>query len=96
MRKSKSKNEIIIDVQGRFDYKMHRVFRDAYRYEKPGSTFVINMLNAKSMDSSALGMLLLLREHVGVESVKIKIKNCNEAILRILDLTRFTDIFDVT
>ena len=63
--KSKERNEIILDIQGDFTYVLHRDFREAYRDEPPGFTYIINLFKTEYMDSAALGMLLLLREHAG-------------------------------
>ena len=65
---SSDKNEIEIKIQGRFDFSTHRDFRNALNeVEVDKAKFVINLRDADYMDSSALGMLLLLRERAGGE-----------------------------
>ena len=56
---------IEIEVQGRFDYTLARDFRSIY-LDQPEDTCVdyhIDLSGTDFMDSTALGMLLLIREH---------------------------------
>lgn len=93
--KSKERNEITLDIQGDFTYLLHRVFRAAYRDEPPGTTYTINLLKTEYMDSAALGMLLLLREHAGGDSAKIIIKGCQDDLRKILLIARFDELFEI-
>jgi anti-anti-sigma factor len=47
------------------------------------------------MDSSALGMLLLLREHVDGVRERVRIINCNTEIRKILEIANFDKLFDI-
>lgn len=83
-------------VQGRFDFKMHRMFREMYEDAPPEiERYVIDLAKTVYMDSSALGMLLLLREHVGGDQRRVRIVNCNPEIRKILDIARFDKLFDI-
>ena len=64
---------INISISGRFDFSNHKEFREAYRNTPAGSAneFVLDMSETDYVDSSALGMLLLLREHAGSEKSKV-------------------------
>ena len=57
--------KVLINISGRFDYKVSQEFRDTYRQVpgQEGVAYYVNLSDASYMDSSALGMLLLLREH---------------------------------
>lgn len=55
----------VIDVSGRFDFSCHNEFRKAYSHVQPGESVVVDLQDANYVDSAALGMLLLLRDHVG-------------------------------
>lgn len=91
----KHNNEIIVQVIGDFDYSVHREFRNAYRYEPPASHFVIDFARTKNMDSSALGMLLLLREYAGGEKSAVKVINLNEKLKTIFNIVRFEQLFQI-
>jgi anti-anti-sigma regulatory factor len=48
------------------------------------------------MDSSALGMLLLLREKLGGQSSKIEFVNVNEEVMKILKVAKFDQLFTIS
>ena len=56
-------SELTMAIDGRFDFNIHSDFRNAYRDLPATTRFVIDLDKASFMDSSAMGMLLLLREH---------------------------------
>lgn len=88
--------ELVINIAGRFDFSAHQEFRDAYEAldDKPQS-YAIDMTNTTYLDSSALGMLLLLRDHAGGESASIRILNCNEDVKKILTISNFGRLFKI-
>ena len=47
------------------------------------------------LDSSALGMLLLLRDHAGGDTANIKIVNCNPDVKKILTISNFEQLFSI-
>ena len=55
---------------------------------------VVNAVENKYLDSSALGMLLILLQHNG-EEPRIKLINCRSAVKEILKITKFDGMFDV-
>jgi len=84
---------IIID---RFDYSIHTEFRSAYKDTPKNSEFIIDMRQASYMDSSALGMLLLLREHLGDGASKISIIGCSPEIKKIFEISNFHALFNLS
>lgn len=84
-----------IKITGRFDFNAHHDFRNIYRNEKSGADYTIDMSGTEYIDSSALGMLLLLREHAGNESSKITISGCNEDIKKIFAISNFEKLFAI-
>ncbi|HBC57511.1 MAG TPA: anti-anti-sigma factor [Gammaproteobacteria bacterium] len=88
--------ELTIKVEGRFDFNAHREFRAAYEQAKSNSTkFVVDMAETDYMDSSALGMLLLLREKVGGDNANISIVKCKPEIRQIFDISNFKHMFHI-
>ena len=53
------------------------------------------MKETSYLDSSALGMLLLLRDHAGGDNAKIKIINCNSDVRKILSISNFEQLFTI-
>ncbi len=89
-------NSVLISISGRFDFNAHHDFRNIYRNEKASATYNIDMSGTEYIDSSALGMLLLLREHAGNEGSKITITGCNADIKKIFSISNFEKLFTIT
>ena len=87
---------LIIDIEGRFDFSTHQAFRNAYEHEGNGiDNFVVDLSRTTYLDSSALGMLLLLRDFAGGDSAQIQLKNCNNDVRRILTISNFEQLFSI-
>ena len=89
-------NTIIITTGSRFDFNSHKEFRDAYSSASPDSRFTIDMKNTSYMDSSALGMILLLREFAGGNASRINIVNCDTEILKVFQISNFDQLFSIS
>ncbi len=90
-------NKVTISVHGRFDFNVHKEFRDAYETALKNNQledFVIDFQPTEYIDSSALGMLLILRERVGSKA-RIKLTRCNKEIRSTLDISNFNKLFDI-
>jgi len=89
--------KVQINISGRFDYEISQAFRDAYRYlpNVNGVKFCINLSQAVYMDSSALGMLLLLREHAKSNNGEVIIEQPGEQINKILKVANFEQLFSI-
>ena len=88
--------KLIIAIDGRFDFSAHKDFRDAYEdLEEQPSSYRIDMTEAQYIDSSALGMLLLLRDHAGGDSADVEIVNCNADVKKILTISNFDQLFTI-
>ena len=78
--------EAVIGIDGRFDFSMVNEFRDTYTVLSDShSKFTLDLRNTEHMDSSALGMLLNMRKHLG-DSTSITIKNTRPQIKKVLKL----------
>lgn len=87
---------ITIGVNGRFDFNMHQEFRKIYEQERPHDAhYVIDLGQAEYLDSSALGMLLLLREHAGGDQANVRIVHCRPEIRKILVTANFHQLFTI-
>lgn len=89
-------NKIELSIKGRFDFNDHSEFRNSYRNENPSAQYIVNMQNADYLDSSALGMLLLLREHAGGENANISIINTPAEIMKIFKISNFESLFSIS
>ena len=82
-------NSACIIMSGQFNFQVHRPFKQAYAALLENKNIVditIDMERLTYMDSSALGMLLLLREFVNGDSKRVVITNCNHEIRKIFKI----------
>lgn len=88
--------ELTILIQGRFDFGAHQEFRNAYeRVNSSPKSYVVDLKDTTYLDSSALGMLLLLRDHAGGDSAQIRLLNCNPDVRKILAISNFEQLFKI-
>lgn len=88
--------EMTIKITGRFDFSSHQEFRQIYENASPDiKVYTIDMAEATYLDSSALGMLLLLRDQAGGDNSDIRIKHCNEDVRKILTISNFGQLFRI-
>jgi anti-anti-sigma factor len=87
---------LTIKIQGRFDFSSHLEFRESYeKVKEDPREYVVDMKEATYLDSSALGMLLLLRDHAGGDQAHIKIVNCNPDVKKVLTISNFEQLFAI-
>ena len=88
--------ELTIAIQGRFDFGAHQAFRDAYeRVDGTPKRYQVDLQGTPYLDSSALGMLLLLRDHAGGDHAQIRLLNCNGDVRKILAISNFEQLFQI-
>ena len=93
---SSDSSQLTIKISGRFDFSSHQEFRKSYEsVSQQNLAYVIDMASAEYLDSSALGMLLLMREHAGGDQANIRIVNCRPQIKNILKVANFAKLFKV-
>ena len=90
-----AEQKIVISVTGRFDYSVHKDFRDAYAKEQ-AKTFRIDLSKADYMDSSALGMLLLLKEHAEKSNASVSIHSPQPMVRKVLEIANFDKFFKIS
>jgi len=94
--KNSDNNEVSIVINGRFDFSMNSDFRKILSdFGDSGEKYVIDMGAVEDLDSSALGMLLLLREKAGGDNANIKIRKCRPDIMEMLNMANFQTMFDI-
>jgi len=89
--------KVSINISGRFDYKVSQDFRDSYRHVpgQDGVSYHIDLSDADYMDSSALGMLLLLREHAKCHEGAVFLECPSKQIDSILKVANFEQLFTI-
>jgi len=85
---------LYIRVTGRFDFSAHKEFRDATNQIVAGVRKIeVDLSGTDYLDSSALGMLLLLRDKVSGNRDAILIKGARAEVKKILQIANFDKLF---
>ena len=87
----------VIWPHGCFDYRLQDEFRAAFdRNPSPaGGRYVVDFSDVERLDSSGLGMLLMLWEHTGYLDASVQLTNCSERIQSVLSIANFDKLFSV-
>ncbi|MEJ2454253.1 MAG: STAS domain-containing protein [Candidatus Thiodiazotropha sp.] len=87
---------VTIKVAGRFDFSTHHDFVQTYKgFSKGEKSYVVDLEGAEYMDSSAMGMLLQLREY-NRPGESVILANGNEAVTDVLRIANFGKLFTIT
>ncbi len=81
-----------IEINGRFDFTSNREFRDLCKSMGPSRSCVLNMRGTTYVDSSALGMMLLLKEQVP----DVQIVGASPDVKKVLEIANFSSLFAIT
>lgn len=93
---SKDNKSIRIAVTGSFDYSLQGEFRNAYRHaSESGVEFRVNLSGTNFMDSSALGMLILIQEHAQACNGRVVIEAPSEGVKRVLMNAKFDRLLTI-
>lgn len=85
-------------INGQFDFSTHRDFREKYEAIL-GSPHVrelaVDLRDVNYIDSSALGMLLLLREKASAKHIDMKLINTQGSVRQVLEVANFGRLFNI-
>ena len=88
----------VVSLLGRFDFSAHRELRDSCGKLLESSEvreLNLDLGGVEYMDSSALGMLLLLKERADAASKRVALQNCQGMVRQVLDIANFGKIFSI-
>lgn len=81
---------LVIAISDRFDFSLYKNFRDSYqKTDVEGTTFELDLSATAYMDSSALGMILLLKEHADACNGNVVILNATNSVAKSLEIAQF-------
>lgn len=87
---------LTIHIQGRFDFNALSLFKSTYEKRSPKpKRYILELTQAEYLDSSALGMLVALRDYAGGDMADIRLKNPNPDIKKILVITQLDQLFNI-
>ncbi len=92
-------NKATLALSGRFDFSSHRAFKDSYQ-ELVSNTSVVSVevdfSKVEYLDSSALGMLLVLREKMVAAGKKIELVGVHGTVNQVLEIANFKKLFAIS
>ena len=94
---STDKKTFTISVEGDFNFSMRQKFKSSYTDNDAilADNIIIDFMKTKTIDSSALGMLLDMQKDLEKSGDVTKIINSNEMIMNILKITSFYKKFTI-
>ena len=92
---SANSKEVVISIDGRFDFSCHQEFIKSYRAFPQGEKkYAVDLSRTEYMDSSAMGMLLQLRKYAN-RATGVSLINGNECVKDILRIANFDKLFNI-
>jgi len=91
--------KVLIQLSGRFDFNTHHEFRGAVEplVTDAGVTAVtIDFSDVDYLDSSALGMLLMLRDRMSGAKKEVTLAGVHGNVKQVLDIANFGKLFRIS
>lgn len=86
-----------ITLAGRFSLYDRWRFESAYKnLDAAIKRIVIDLAHVEYIDSSALGMLLVLRKHAQAEHIQLYLENPTEVVSKVFEVACFTKLFNIS
>lgn len=88
----------VIQLAGRFDFAARREFGRCCEEALAAAdvrTIEVDLKDVAYLDSSALGMLLVLKERADARELSLCLSNCAGLVKEILDVARFDSVFAI-
>ena len=94
---SDNKQEVRVTISGRFDFEMHDQFGPVLEsVQKFGNArYIIDRGAVQDIDSSAIGMLLLLRDMAGGNQARVELIRCRPEIKDELSMANLDKMFTI-
>lgn len=96
---STTDSRAVIRLQGRFDFNAHREFREAVEKAMQPDNIKeihVDLSNVAYLDSSALGMLLMLRDKAQGKGRSVQLTNCKGPVRQVLEIANFGKLFSIS
>lgn len=96
IRETRNNASATLALEGRFDFNSHRDFRGAYDGllgDPAMREIVIDFARVDYLDSSALGMLLLLREKAESSGKSVALAGLQGTVKQVLEIANFQRLF---
>lgn len=91
-------DQTVIHLTGRFDFNAHREFREVVDQALKAEAvkqIQVDLAGVEYLDSSALGMLLMLRDKARNAGKTISLANCRGAVKQVIEIANFGKLFSI-
>ena len=95
-RTTSNNKGLVIDVVGYFSVNCLKAFRQAFESRDIFPRYAVNMQQCQGIDSSGLGMLLLLRDFSKLEQEDLLITHCPTDVHNVLRYANFDQLFTIS
>lgn len=95
IRVAREDDLITITLEEQFDYTCRESFQKIYKNQPKNRKYLLDFEAVRFIDSSALGFLLILREHNGGDGAQIHLVNCGSVVRELLEAVKCTHLFDM-
>lgn len=95
---SKTSDSATIHLRGRFTFGAHREFKNAYtqKIDNPQiRDIIVDLSEVHYVDSSALGMLLVLRDRIQASNKNLVLSKPSSFVSKTFDIANFRQIFSI-
>lgn len=95
---SNAGDKTVIKLAGRFDFNDHRSIKAVYEpllLQAGVKTLEVDLAAVEYLDSSALGMLMLLRERAQAAGKTVVLSNPGKMVMQILEIANFSKLFKI-
>jgi anti-anti-sigma factor len=93
----KDGDAVTLTMEVRFTFEDNQAFRLMMNdlLEAPPKTVILDFKEVTYIDSSALGMLLLLRENLEESETQLLLRHPREQVAKMFDISKFSILFTI-
>jgi HptB-dependent secretion and biofilm anti anti-sigma factor len=85
-----------IMIPNPFNFQARKTFLPQIKANPVGEELVLDFNGVSTLDSAALGMLLMAREQTKSSAGRVSLVNCNDAIKQVLEVAQFHMLFKIS
>lgn len=85
----------VIKLGQSFNFESYQNFRALYEAVAPGTHLALDLSGTTYIDSSALGMLLVCRDHLMASQGEVSLRSVRPEVRKILGIARFEQLFKI-
>lgn len=86
---------LVIAITGYFTMALQAEFRAAFESQPPYQRYVIDLKACEAIDSTGLGLLLILRDFSKLDAANLVIKQCPPHVAQVLQYSNFQTLFTI-